>query len=161
MQNQPQGTINQQPLLQHSDTNCSPQMMSVQQSQPQPDQGAKQDIPAITPGIMPQLQYHNMPGKLLSIISAHIPLSIKNKVWSYVYMDLGTLLESTNNPDEEEEYDLVPDHSTNKIAFRPTTKHHNINIFSAWTKTFCVLTELLALKWTNLCLPLITVCTLN
>ena len=72
-----------------------------------------------------------------------------------MYVDLGTLLESTTNPDEEEEFDLIPDRSTNKIPIRLTTKHHNINTFSAWNKAFRVLTELLAFKWPNLCLPLV------
>ena len=108
------------------------------------------------PGILPQLQSTNMPGKKLNIISAHIPLSIKSKVWSCTYVNLGTLLESTtNNPDEEEEYDFFPDCSSNKISFRPTTKHHTINTFSAWNKAFRVLTELLAIEWPQLCLPLI------
>ena len=92
-----------------------------------------------------------MPGKHLNIISSHVPLSLKNKVWSYVYVDLGTLLESTTNPDEEA-FNLIPDkHQQNW----PTTKHHNINTFSAWNKAFRVLTELLAFKWPNLCLPLV------
>ena len=96
-----------------------------------------------------------MSSKHLNIISSHVPLSIKIKVWSYAYMDLGTLLESTTNPDEEEEFDLIPDRNTNKIAIRLTTKHHNINTFSPWNKAFRVLTELLAIKWPNLCLPLV------
>ena len=83
------------------------------------------------PGILQQLQSNNMPGKHLNIISAHVPLTVKNKVWSYAYIDLSTLLESTNNPDEEEEYDFFPDCSSNKISFRSTTKYHTINTFSA------------------------------
>ena len=61
------------------------------------------------PGILPQFQSTNMPGKQVNIVSAHVPLSTKNKVWSYTYLDLEILLESITNPDEEEEFDIFPD----------------------------------------------------
>ena len=96
------------------------------QHQPTNKTGIQQNIPLVMPGMIQQLQLINMPGKLINIISAHIPLSVKNKVWAYTYMDLGTLLESTNNPDEEE-FNFFPDHSCNKISFRPMTNHQSIN----------------------------------
>ena len=121
----------------------------------QHDQQSIQNIPPVMPGVIQQLQSTNMPGKHYNIISAHVPLTIKNKVWSYSYVDLGTLPESSTNPDEEEEYDLFPDKVSNKISFRPTTKHHTINTFAAWNRAFRVLTELLAIKWPHLCLQLV------
>ena len=117
--------------------------------------GNQQNIPPVMPGILPQLTSTNMPGKTLNIISAHVPLSVKNKVWSYAYIDLATLLESTCNPDKEEQLDFFPDRATNKISFHPTTKHQSINTFNAWNKAFRVLTKLLAIKWPQLCLPLL------
>ena len=124
------------------------------QHQPTSETSAQQNIPLVMPGMIQQLQSTNMPSKLINIISAHVPLSVENKVWAYAYVDLGTLLESTNNPDEEEKSDFFPDCSCNKIPFRPTIKHQSINTFSAWNKAFRVLTELLAIKWPHLCLPL-------
>ena len=110
------------------------------------------------PGMVQQLQSTNLPGKNFNIISAHVPLTIKNRVWAYSYVDLGSLLESSTNPDEEEEYDLFQDKVSNKISFRPTTKHHSITTFAPWNRAFRVLTKLLAIKWPQLCLQTHAVC---
>ena len=128
---------------------------SMSTSPSQPDQHSIQNIPPVMPGMVQQLQSTNLPGKNYNIISAHVPLTIKNKVWAYLYVDLGSLLESSTNPDEEEKYDLFPDKVSNKISFRPTTKHHSITTFAAWNRAFRVLTELLAIKWPQLCLQLV------
>ena len=117
--------------------------------------GNQQNIPPVMPGILPQLTSTNMPGKALNIISAHVPLSIKNEVWLYAYVELATLLESTSNPDKEEQFNFFPDRATNKISFCPTTKHHSSNTFNAWNRASRVLTKLLAIKWPQLCLPLL------
>ena len=153
-------------LQQHQDgTNTT---TTAQQQQPPPaghlqqstttaiaTQQSIQNIPPVMPGVIQQLQSTNMPSKHYNIISAHVPLTIKNKVWSYSYVDLGTLLESSTSPHEEEEYDLFLDKVSNKISFRPTTKHHTINMFAAWNRALRVLTKLLAIKWPHLCLQLV------
>ena len=107
-------------------------------------------------GIAANLQVSNTPGKLSNLISAHVPLTIKNKVWSYMYIDLGSLLDNnTSNPDEEEQFDFFPDHVNQRISFKLTNKHAQINSFNAWNKAFRVLIELMEAKWNNLCLPMV------
>ena len=89
---------------------------SMAMSLSQPDQHSIQNIPPVMLGMVQQLQSTNLSGKNYNIISVHVPLTIKNKVWAYSYVDLGSLLESSTNPDEEEEYDLFPDKVSNKMS---------------------------------------------
>ena len=89
-------------------------------------------IPPIMPGVIPSLQFHNLPGKIQCKISNHVGQAIKNKIWSYSYVDLGALLDSNTNPEDEEEYDLFPDRTNNCISFKPSNKHASITSFSAW-----------------------------
>ena len=104
---------------------------------------------------MSQLNVSNLPGKTQSIISVHVPLSVKNKVWAYTYVDLGSLLANYNNPDEEEQFDFFPDHINQCISFKPSNKHAQITNIATWNKAFRVLIELSALKWPHLCLPMV------
>ena len=110
-----------------------------------PDQQNR--IPPILPGVLPNLQFHNLPGKIHTRISDHGGQTTKNKIWSYSYIDLGTLLDNNNNPDDEEAYDLFPDRTNNCISFKPSNKHASITSFSAWNNTFHVLIEIMAVKW--------------
>ena len=88
------------------------------------------------------LQFHNLPGKTQCKISNHVWQAIKNKIWSYSYVDLGALLDSNTNPEDEEEYDLFPDRTNNCISFKPSNKHASITSFSAWNQAFHVLIEI-------------------
>ena len=73
-----------------------------------------------------------------------------------MYIDLGSLLDNnTSNPDEEEQFDFFPDHVNQRISFKLTNKHAQINSFNAWNKAFRVLIELMEAKWNNLCLPMV------
>ena len=107
------------------------------------------------PGIIPNLQFHNLPGKILTHISDHVSQSVRNKIWSYNHVDLGALLDNNNNPEDEEEYDLFPDKPNNHISFQPSNKHVGITSFSAWNCVFCVLIKIMAIKWPHLCLPMV------
>ena len=96
-----------------------------------------------------------MPGKPLDIIiSTHVPQSVKNKGWAYSSVDLGALRDSYN-PDEQEQFDLLPDRQTNNITLRASNKHVSITSFALWNKAFRILIELTACKWPHLCLPMI------
>ena len=83
-----------------------------------------------------------------------MPQSVKNKVWAYSYIDLGALIDS-NNPDEQEQFDLLPDGQTNNITLQASNKHINITSFTLWNKAFRILIELTACRWHQLCLPMI------
>ena len=112
-------------------------------------------IPPIMPGAVTAFNQSDLPGKPLDIIiSTHVPQSIKNKVWSYNYIDLGVLID-THNPDEQEQFDLMPDRQTNNIMLKATNKHVNITSFALWNKAFQILIKLTACKWPQLCLPMV------
>ena len=93
-------------------------------------------IPPIMPGFVTAFNQSDLPGKPLDIIiSTHVPQSIKNKVWSYSYIDSGVLID-THNPDEQKEFDVMPDRQTNNITFKASNKHVNITSFALWNKAF-------------------------
>ena len=51
-------------------------------------------------GAVTAFNQSDLPGKAIDvIISTHVLQSIKNKVWSYIYVDLGALTD-THSPDE-------------------------------------------------------------
>lgn len=96
-----------------------------------------------------------MPGKHTDIIiSTHTTLTIKNKVWAHSYVDLGALIDSQTSDDEERFY-LVPDCATNNVTFKSNHMHVQITSFAFWTKAFRILTELMACRWPQLCLPIL------
>ena len=80
---QPQGAPNlQQQVPVAAVTTPAPPITGVQPAE-------SQIIPLVIPRMVSQLNMSNLPGNTQSIISAHVPLTIKNKVWSYMYVDLG------------------------------------------------------------------------
>ena len=143
---QPQSTIGSQ-----SSVPVSPSVpVATQQADPQPH-----IIPPIILAMISSLQFHNLPGKTQCKISNHVGQSIKNKIWSYSYVDLGALLDSNTNPEDEEEYDLFPDRTNNCFSFKPSNKHASITSFSVWNQAFHVLIEITCVKWPHLCLPMV------
>ena len=112
-------------------------------------------IPPIMPGVITAFNQTDLPGKPIDVlISTHVPQSIKNKVLSYSYVDLGVLID-THNPDKQEQFDLMPDRQTNNITLKASNKHVNITSFTLWNKAFHILIELTTCKWPHLCLPMV------
>ena len=112
-------------------------------------------VPPLMPAAVNTFQQTDLPGKPVDIIiSTHVPQSVKNKVWAYSYIDLGALINSYN-PDEQEQFDLLPDRQTNNITLWASNKHINITSFALWNKAFRIVIELTACRWPQLCLPMI------
>ena len=80
--------------------------------------------------LMNALSVRDAAGNLQLKIANHVPQSIKNKVWQYQYVDLGSLINTDQVPDELT-YDFFPDHDENKISFKPSKPHGKITNFIA------------------------------
>ena len=97
------------------------------------------------------------PGKTHEpLLSMHVSASIKKRIWTGKYVDLAYLLENQPVPDDDKAYEFsCSDSNTNKLSLTTVKPKAKVDLYNLWKKAFRVLTEIVALKWLDQCLPMV------
>ena len=86
----------------------------------------------------------------------HVLASIKKRIWTSQYVDLVYLLETQPVPDDDKAYEFSCSNSnTNKLSLTTAKPKAKVDSYNSWNKAFRVLTEIVALKWPDQCLPMV------
>ena len=90
------------------------------------------------------------------LLSMCMSSSIKKGIWAGQYIDSAYLLEIQLVPDDDKAYEFSCSHSnTNKLSLTTSKPKTKVNSYNSWNKAFRVLTERVALKWLDQCLPMV------
>ena len=101
------------------------------------------------------LSFTTAPGKTREPL---LPMSasIKKRIWAGQYVDLTYLLETQPVPDDDKAYEFSCSNSnTNKLSLTTVKPKPKVDSYNLWNKAFRVLTEIVALKWPDQCLPMV------
>ena len=103
------------------------------------------------------LSFLTAPGKLPEPLpSMHVSALIKKRIWVGQYVDLAYLLETQPVPDDDKVYKFSCSNSnTNKLSLTTAKPKAKVDSYNSWNKAFRVLTEIVALKWPDQCLPMV------
>ena len=104
------------------------------------------------------LSFMTAPGKTHEpLLSMHVSASIKKRIWTGQYGDLAYLLERLSQFQMMIRHMnfLVPNSNTNKLSLTMAKPKAKVNSYNSWNKAFRVLTEIVALKWPDQCLPMV------
>ena len=90
------------------------------------------------------------------LLSMHVSASIKKIIWAGQYVDLAYLLETQPVPNDDKAYEFSCSNSnTNKFSLTTAKPKAKVDSYNSWNKVFRVLTEIVALKWLDQCLPMV------
>ena len=103
------------------------------------------------------LSFTTEPGnKHEPLLSMHVSSLIKKRIWAGQYVDLAYLLETRPVPDDDKVYALSCSNSnTNKLSLTTAKPKAKVDSYNSCNKAFRVLTEIVALKWPDQCLPIV------
>ena len=103
------------------------------------------------------LSFSTAPGKSSEpLLSMHVSNSSKKQIWAGQYIDLAHLLETQLVSDDDKANEFSCLHSnTNKLSLTTAKPKAKVDSYNFWNKAFRVLTEIVALKWPDQCLPMV------
>ena len=104
------------------------------------------------------LDFKTTPGKAPEpLLSMHVSTSIKKKIWVGQYIDLAYLLETQLVPDDDKAYEFsCSNNNTTKLNLPTAKPNAKVDSYTSWNKAFRVLIEIVALKWLDQCLPMVS-----
>ena len=85
-----------------------------------------------------------------SLLNAHIPMAIKQKIWGFEYISLADLLPEKHDPDVDLPMSLSLSQDNRSLVFKPQRKKVFIESFHTWSRAFNIYVSILLQKHPNL-----------
>ena len=73
---------------------------------------------------------------LSGLVTAHVPLNMKQKIWGKEYLSLIDLLPEKNDPDWEPPLNLTLSQDNKSLVFKSTKRRQTIESYHTWSKCF-------------------------
>ena len=90
-------------------------------------------------------------------LSLHVTNSIRKCIWVGQFIDLAYLLETQPVPEDSKSYEFACSNSANpnRLSLTASKPRGKVDSHMAWNKAVRVYIEIVALKWSDQCLPMV------